>query len=282
MSNTCRIGVGGPVGSGKTALIEAITPRTLTNLHLLKQNFSPLFEFSSPLAFFERAPKAWSSDICFPFFITELLKVLDATSPLVTEHVLNNILEGVPYESLNQKEKEEVLNKKILPYFLETVQHEAWRAIDKIYVNDSKFFGKSDSFAKEVIGAIHEANPNIRVILSLSDYDQRNRDNKQGVENLLSALKIYHPNLEKIDIYTRPDTVGSIIKEFGFTDTTSPFNFYINWLNVIVDNTILGAELFSDYPNVLKDSHYIMAPQHRFDSGNFLNFIDYYETYYKN
>ena len=26
MSNTCRIGVGGPVGSGKTALIEAITP----------------------------------------------------------------------------------------------------------------------------------------------------------------------------------------------------------------------------------------------------------------
>ncbi|MDE6668222.1 MAG: urease accessory protein UreG [Muribaculaceae bacterium] len=29
MSNTCRIGVGGPVGSGKTALIEAITPRLL-------------------------------------------------------------------------------------------------------------------------------------------------------------------------------------------------------------------------------------------------------------
>ena len=25
MSNTCRIGVGGTVGSGKTALIEAIT-----------------------------------------------------------------------------------------------------------------------------------------------------------------------------------------------------------------------------------------------------------------
>ena len=31
MSNntTCRIGIGGPVGSGKTALIEAITPRLL-------------------------------------------------------------------------------------------------------------------------------------------------------------------------------------------------------------------------------------------------------------
>ncbi|MDE5791224.1 MAG: urease accessory protein UreG, partial [Muribaculaceae bacterium] len=29
MSQTCRIGVGGPVGSGKTALIEAITPRLL-------------------------------------------------------------------------------------------------------------------------------------------------------------------------------------------------------------------------------------------------------------
>lgn len=29
MNNTCRIGVGGPVGSGKTALIEAITPRLL-------------------------------------------------------------------------------------------------------------------------------------------------------------------------------------------------------------------------------------------------------------
>lgn len=29
MSNTCRIGVGGPVGSGKTALIEAITPHLL-------------------------------------------------------------------------------------------------------------------------------------------------------------------------------------------------------------------------------------------------------------
>lgn len=29
MSNTCRIGVGGPVGSGKTALIEALTPRLL-------------------------------------------------------------------------------------------------------------------------------------------------------------------------------------------------------------------------------------------------------------
>ena len=29
MSNTCRIGVGGPVGSGKTALIEAITPYLL-------------------------------------------------------------------------------------------------------------------------------------------------------------------------------------------------------------------------------------------------------------
>ena len=29
MSQTCRIGVGGPVGSGKTALIEAITPKLL-------------------------------------------------------------------------------------------------------------------------------------------------------------------------------------------------------------------------------------------------------------
>lgn len=29
MSNICRIGVGGPVGSGKTAIIEAITPRLL-------------------------------------------------------------------------------------------------------------------------------------------------------------------------------------------------------------------------------------------------------------
>ena len=29
MSNICRIGVGGPVGSGKTALIEAITPKFL-------------------------------------------------------------------------------------------------------------------------------------------------------------------------------------------------------------------------------------------------------------
>lgn len=29
MSNTCRIGIGGPVGSGKTAIIEAITPRLL-------------------------------------------------------------------------------------------------------------------------------------------------------------------------------------------------------------------------------------------------------------
>ena len=27
--STCRIGVGGPVGSGKTALIEAITPKLL-------------------------------------------------------------------------------------------------------------------------------------------------------------------------------------------------------------------------------------------------------------
>ena len=27
--STCRIGIGGPVGSGKTALIEAITPRLL-------------------------------------------------------------------------------------------------------------------------------------------------------------------------------------------------------------------------------------------------------------
>jgi len=29
MNNTCRIGIGGPVGSGKTALIEAITPQLL-------------------------------------------------------------------------------------------------------------------------------------------------------------------------------------------------------------------------------------------------------------
>lgn len=29
MNNTCRIGIGGPVGSSKTALIEAITPRLL-------------------------------------------------------------------------------------------------------------------------------------------------------------------------------------------------------------------------------------------------------------
>ena len=29
MSQTCRIGIGGPVGSGKTALIEALTPRLM-------------------------------------------------------------------------------------------------------------------------------------------------------------------------------------------------------------------------------------------------------------
>ena len=29
MSSTCRIGIGGPVGSGKTAIIEALTPRLL-------------------------------------------------------------------------------------------------------------------------------------------------------------------------------------------------------------------------------------------------------------
>lgn len=34
--STCRIGVGGPVGSGKTALIEAITP------HLIKEGFKVL------------------------------------------------------------------------------------------------------------------------------------------------------------------------------------------------------------------------------------------------
>ena len=34
--STCRIGVGGPVGSGKTALIEAITPRLIDKgLHVL-------------------------------------------------------------------------------------------------------------------------------------------------------------------------------------------------------------------------------------------------------
>ena len=27
--STCRIGIGGPVGSGKTALIEAITPKLM-------------------------------------------------------------------------------------------------------------------------------------------------------------------------------------------------------------------------------------------------------------
>ena len=27
--STCRIGIGGPVGSGKTSLIEAITPRLI-------------------------------------------------------------------------------------------------------------------------------------------------------------------------------------------------------------------------------------------------------------
>ena len=33
MNNTCRIGIGGPVGSGKTALIEALTPRLLDRGH---------------------------------------------------------------------------------------------------------------------------------------------------------------------------------------------------------------------------------------------------------
>lgn len=33
MNNTCRIGIGGPVGSGKTAIIEAITPRLLARGH---------------------------------------------------------------------------------------------------------------------------------------------------------------------------------------------------------------------------------------------------------
>ena len=33
MNNSCRIGVGGPVGSGKTAIIEAITPRLLALGH---------------------------------------------------------------------------------------------------------------------------------------------------------------------------------------------------------------------------------------------------------
>lgn len=41
MSNTCRIGVGGPVGSGKTALIEAITP------YFLKLGLSWTFNNSS-------------------------------------------------------------------------------------------------------------------------------------------------------------------------------------------------------------------------------------------
>jgi urease accessory protein len=33
MENSCRIGIGGPVGSGKTAIIEAITPRLLDAGH---------------------------------------------------------------------------------------------------------------------------------------------------------------------------------------------------------------------------------------------------------
>ena len=33
MENSCRIGIGGPVGSGKTAIIEAITPRLLALGH---------------------------------------------------------------------------------------------------------------------------------------------------------------------------------------------------------------------------------------------------------
>ena len=33
MENSCRIGIGGPVGSGKTAIIEAITPRLLDHGH---------------------------------------------------------------------------------------------------------------------------------------------------------------------------------------------------------------------------------------------------------
>lgn len=33
MENTCRIGIGGPVGSGKTAIIESITPRLLERGH---------------------------------------------------------------------------------------------------------------------------------------------------------------------------------------------------------------------------------------------------------
>ena len=33
MNTTCRIGIGGPVGSGKTAIIEAITPRLLDASH---------------------------------------------------------------------------------------------------------------------------------------------------------------------------------------------------------------------------------------------------------
>lgn len=33
MENSCRIGIGGPVGSGKTAIIEAITPRLLQRGH---------------------------------------------------------------------------------------------------------------------------------------------------------------------------------------------------------------------------------------------------------
>ena len=33
MENSCRIGIGGPVGSGKTAIIEAITPRLIERGH---------------------------------------------------------------------------------------------------------------------------------------------------------------------------------------------------------------------------------------------------------
>ena len=32
-NTTCRIGIGGPVGSGKTALIEAIAPRLMHMCH---------------------------------------------------------------------------------------------------------------------------------------------------------------------------------------------------------------------------------------------------------
>ncbi len=54
MKNTCRIGIGGPVGSGKTALIEAITPRLLDmgyKLLVITNDYSTIDShmYSSPI-----------------------------------------------------------------------------------------------------------------------------------------------------------------------------------------------------------------------------------------